>query len=217
MRGARVSAASTGKRGRPRLMRARVGRAMGTERVVDAHLRVRIVPASRQCEQGRDARSVSGRECAWQDSNLRPCAPEAHALSPELQARWATSVPAVELAHRPVTLALAAPFRISRSTDVEVEVVWVELRAGGQVGYGEAQPQDHYGESIASAIAFLDGAAPLLGDDPARKDEILDRVEAALPGDPAARASIERPDSGTVRSLAPLPRLTRTSPLSRSR
>ena len=27
------------------------------------------------------------RRCAWQDSNLRPCAPEAHALSPELQAR----------------------------------------------------------------------------------------------------------------------------------
>ena len=26
-------------------------------------------------------------KCAWQDSNLRPCAPEAHALSPELQAR----------------------------------------------------------------------------------------------------------------------------------
>src|SRR3954464_1247586 len=26
-------------------------------------------------------------ECAWQESNLRPCAPEAHALSPELQAR----------------------------------------------------------------------------------------------------------------------------------
>src|SRR6185437_3522234 len=23
--------------------------------------------------------------CAWQESNLRPCAPEAHALSPELQ------------------------------------------------------------------------------------------------------------------------------------
>jgi hypothetical protein len=28
-------------------------------------------------------------ECAWQESNLRPCAPEAHALSPELQARRA--------------------------------------------------------------------------------------------------------------------------------
>ena len=31
------------------------------------------------------------RQCAWQESNLRPCAPEAHALSPELQARGAQS------------------------------------------------------------------------------------------------------------------------------
>src|SRR5436190_20979852 len=29
--------------------------------------------------------------CAWQESNLRPCAPEAHALSPELQARGCQS------------------------------------------------------------------------------------------------------------------------------
>ena len=29
--------------------------------------------------------------CAWQESNLRPCAPEAHALSPELQARGGQS------------------------------------------------------------------------------------------------------------------------------
>src|SRR5437868_9523600 len=31
--------------------------------------------------------------CAWQESNLRPCAPEAHALSPELQARGCQSSP----------------------------------------------------------------------------------------------------------------------------
>ena len=32
--------------------------------------------------------------CAWQESNLRPCAPEAHALSPELQARGGLVYPA---------------------------------------------------------------------------------------------------------------------------
>ena len=35
----------------------------------------------------RDATGHSNGECAWQDSNLRPRAPEARALSPELQAR----------------------------------------------------------------------------------------------------------------------------------
>ena len=37
--------------------------------------------------RARGGNRVSPTLCAWQDSNLRPCAPEAHALSPELQAR----------------------------------------------------------------------------------------------------------------------------------
>ena len=37
-------------------------------------------------------RASRRRSCAWQDSNLRPCAPEAHALSPELQARGGQSI-----------------------------------------------------------------------------------------------------------------------------
>src|SRR4029450_11142913 len=36
---------------------------------------------------GQVKRARPAAKCAWQDSNLRPCAPEAHALSPELQAR----------------------------------------------------------------------------------------------------------------------------------
>ena len=59
-----------------------------------------------------------------------------------------SSLLAVDLAYRTVTLPLAAPFRISRSTDVEVELVWVELTAAGVTGYGEATPQDNYGESV---------------------------------------------------------------------
>ena len=40
------------------------------------------------CSDSRHVRRRSGkRECAWEDSNLRPRAPEARALSPELQAR----------------------------------------------------------------------------------------------------------------------------------
>ncbi|MCL4289511.1 MAG: dipeptide epimerase [Thermoleophilia bacterium] len=96
----------------------------------------------------------------------------------------------MDLAHRPVTLALAAPFRISRSTDVEVELVWVELHAGGEVGYGEAQPQDHYGESVASATDFLEQAEPLLGDDPFALEEIGARL-AELPGERAAKCALD--------------------------
>ncbi len=96
----------------------------------------------------------------------------------------------MELLYRTATLPLGAPFRISRSTDVEVELVWVELAADGVTGYGEATPQDHYGETVPSACAFLDEAAPLLGDDPFALEEIGARL-AEVPGQMAAKAALD--------------------------
>jgi L-Ala-D/L-Glu epimerase len=96
----------------------------------------------------------------------------------------------VELSHRKATLRLAQPFTISRSTSVEEEVLWVEVRKDGVSGYGEAQPQEHYGETIQSASAFLDGAADVLGDDPFALEEIGLRLADRL-GEQAARAALD--------------------------
>ena len=96
----------------------------------------------------------------------------------------------MQLAYQTVTLPLESPFRISRSTDVEVEVVWIELSAGRVSGFGEATPQDHYGESVASATRFLDGAGDLLGEDPFAFEEIEARL-AEVPGEMAAKAAID--------------------------
>jgi L-Ala-D/L-Glu epimerase len=96
----------------------------------------------------------------------------------------------VQLAYETVTLPLESPFRISRSTDVEVEVVWIELSAGGVTGFGEATPQDHYGESVGSATRFLNGAGDLLGEDPFAFEEIGARL-AEVPGEMAAKAAID--------------------------
>jgi L-alanine-DL-glutamate epimerase-like enolase superfamily enzyme len=96
----------------------------------------------------------------------------------------------VRLTTSVATLPLESPFRISRSTDVEVEVVWVELHHGETVGYGEATPQEHYGESLESARAFLEQAEPLLGDDPFALEEIGARL-AELPGEAAAKAALD--------------------------
>lgn len=96
----------------------------------------------------------------------------------------------MELTYRPVTLPLGAPFRISRSTDVEVELIEVTVTHGDVKGFGEAAPQDHYGESIESASGLLDQAAGLLGDDPFA----LERIGAALgelPGEMAAKAAVD--------------------------
>jgi L-alanine-DL-glutamate epimerase-like enolase superfamily enzyme len=96
----------------------------------------------------------------------------------------------VRLTHRRATLRLAEPFRISRETSVTEEVLWVELVADGVSGFGEAQPQEHYGESIAGAEAFLDEAGELLGDDPFALEAIGLRL-AELPGNYAAKAAVD--------------------------
>jgi L-alanine-DL-glutamate epimerase-like enolase superfamily enzyme len=96
----------------------------------------------------------------------------------------------VELRYRPVTLRLDAPFRIARSTDVVAEVLEVAITAEGVTGYGEATPQDHYGESVASAQTCLDAVAPLLGDDPFALEEIGARL-ASIEGEAAAKAGVD--------------------------
>ncbi len=94
----------------------------------------------------------------------------------------------MQLLARPVTLELAETFRISRSAQDAVEVVEVEIRHGDATGRGEATPVERYGETPASALAYLDSAGDLLGDDPWALDEIHDRLP---PGEYAARAAID--------------------------
>jgi L-alanine-DL-glutamate epimerase-like enolase superfamily enzyme len=96
----------------------------------------------------------------------------------------------VRLTHRTATLRLNEPFTISRSTDEEAQEIFVELELDGVVGYGEASPQDRYGESVESATAFLDEAEELLGDDPFALEAIERRLDER-PGEMAARAAID--------------------------
>ncbi|HXV34868.1 MAG TPA: dipeptide epimerase [Gaiellaceae bacterium] len=96
----------------------------------------------------------------------------------------------MNLAYRRATLRLAAPFRISRETKDAEDVLWVELAHEGATGFGEAQPQEHYHESVAEAEAFLDEAAGLLGDDPFALEAVGSRL-AELPGNFAAKAAVD--------------------------
>ena len=96
----------------------------------------------------------------------------------------------MKLTHRRATLQLAEPFTISRETTVEEHVLWVELEHAGVSGFGEAQPQPHYGESVEGAEAFLDEAAALLGDDPFALEAVGLRL-AELEGNHAAKAAVD--------------------------
>ena len=61
-------------------------------------------------------------------------------------------------------------------------MLWSSSSTTGSTGYGEAQPQDHYGETVESAGRSSTRPAPLLGDDPFALEEIGSRL-AELPGE----------------------------------
>ena len=94
----------------------------------------------------------------------------------------------MELTATIATLRLAETFVIAREASDEAEVVQVELRHEGVSGFGEAAPIERYGESAASARAYVEDHAELLGDDPFA----LEEIEARLPaGENAARAALD--------------------------
>jgi L-alanine-DL-glutamate epimerase-like enolase superfamily enzyme len=94
----------------------------------------------------------------------------------------------VDVSARIATLRLAETFVISRSAEDEADVVHVELRHGDESGFGEAAPIARYDESAASALAYVEEHAALLGDDPFALDEIF----ARLPSEQfAARAALD--------------------------
>jgi L-alanine-DL-glutamate epimerase-like enolase superfamily enzyme len=94
----------------------------------------------------------------------------------------------VDVTARRATLRLAETFVISREAADEAEVVHVELRHGRESGHGEAQPQEHYGESPESALAYLEEHAGKLGDDPFALEEVLEHLPAEQF---AARAALD--------------------------
>jgi L-Ala-D/L-Glu epimerase len=94
----------------------------------------------------------------------------------------------MQLTARAVTLRLAQTFVIAREATDTAEVVQVELAHDGAVGRGEAAPIERYGESAASATAWLEEAAAALDDDPFALEEIEGRLP---PGENAARAALD--------------------------
>ena len=86
------------------------------------------------------------------------------------------------------TVTTAEPFVIARGTEEVNDVLWVELRQGGVVGRGEAAPIPRYDESAQSALAYAEGCAAELGDDPFAIEEIMERLPQR---EFAARAAID--------------------------
>jgi L-alanine-DL-glutamate epimerase-like enolase superfamily enzyme len=96
----------------------------------------------------------------------------------------------VQVEARIVRLRLAETFVIARESRDEEDVVQVEIVHGGLTGRGEAAPIERYAESPASALAFVQEHAQLLGDDPFALEEIGVRL-AEVPGEQAAKAALD--------------------------
>jgi L-Ala-D/L-Glu epimerase len=96
----------------------------------------------------------------------------------------------MELSARTVTLRLAETFTISRESHDEADVVHVAIEHQGHTGFGEAAPIDRYDETAESALAFLEAAEELLGDDPFALEQIGARMDER-PGEQAAKAAID--------------------------
>jgi L-Ala-D/L-Glu epimerase / N-acetyl-D-glutamate racemase len=96
----------------------------------------------------------------------------------------------VEVSARIVRLDLAETFVIAREEQDSADVVQLEVSHDGVVGHGEAAPIERYGESAASALAFVEEHGGLLGDDPFALEEIGGRL-AEAPGEQAAKAALD--------------------------
>ena len=96
----------------------------------------------------------------------------------------------MEIHTRTATLVHTEPFVISRGTSTESVVVQTAVTWQGLTGYGEGAPDERYNESVESAVAFLEGLGPRLGDDPLAIEAILARVNQ-LPGEMGAKCALD--------------------------
>lgn len=97
----------------------------------------------------------------------------------------------LRLTAHPIELKLTTPFRISRGVQPTSPNVIVEITYNEYVGYGEAAPDEYYGESQAIVLASLPTLAEYLGDDPFPIDDIMNQLNQALRFNPSAKAAID--------------------------
>ncbi len=97
----------------------------------------------------------------------------------------------IRLERKAIDLALRHAWTIARNTSTAKRNVLVRVSHGGIEGLGEAAPNVRYGEDWETVLSALALIEPRLGDDPSQFDRVLERIEAALPGNHAAKAAVD--------------------------
>jgi L-alanine-DL-glutamate epimerase-like enolase superfamily enzyme len=92
---------------------------------------------------------------------------------------------------RPFELQLRHVFTIASNSRTTTAVMLTELEWEGVTGYGEASMPPYLGESHQTATKFLSSLNLSQFKDPFKMEEILDYVDASLPGNCAAKAAVD--------------------------
>jgi L-alanine-DL-glutamate epimerase-like enolase superfamily enzyme len=91
----------------------------------------------------------------------------------------------------PYELQLRHAFNLANSSRKTTPDVLTSIEFEGVTGYGEASMPPYLGESIASATKFLSSLNLSQFNDPFQMDDILKYVDSVMPGNCAAKASVD--------------------------
>lgn len=97
----------------------------------------------------------------------------------------------LKLTFRPYELQLRHTFTIALNSRTTTADMLTEIEWEGVTGYGEASMPPYLGESHQTATKFLSSLDLSQFKDPFRMEEILDYVDAVMPGNCAAKASVD--------------------------
>ncbi len=92
---------------------------------------------------------------------------------------------------RPFDLTLTTPFRISRGVQNTSPNVIVQINYDDYTGYGEAAPDEYYGENQQTVLACISAFAGNLGDDPFVIEDIMRRLDKIVRLNPSAKAAVD--------------------------
>src|SRR5258708_8794899 len=90
-----------------------------------------------------------------------------------------------------IELKLTTAFRICRGVENTSPNIIVQITHNEYIGYGEAAPDEYYGENQETVLACITKFAGNLGDDPFAIEDILTRLEHLIRLNPAAKAAVD--------------------------
>jgi L-Ala-D/L-Glu epimerase len=102
-----------------------------------------------------------------------------------------TSKRGLSLSFLPYDLQLRHTFTLANSSRINTPDVLTRLEIDGVFGYGEASMPPYLGESVETATHFLSSLNMGQFNDPFQLDKILQYVDSVMPGNTAAKASVD--------------------------